>query len=140
MGVSFGPKIWWSFYAAEFSMFENHLDELLQLFVDTYEQEGGPKIDKGQLWRDFMLSAVDQANGILGAIPMVYRVIPKKQWDTVNDRKDQRLEDNFLTRMYVLGFVLIYTMIFKFDLGKCCDEFVSFCESQGIPRKPLAAV
>lgn len=138
--VSFGPKIWWSFYAAEFEMFDQHLDELLQLFCDTYEQEGGPHIEKGQIWRDFMLAAVDQAVGILGAIPMIYRVIPKKQWDTVKDRKDQRLEDNFLTRMYVLGFVLIYKMIHKFDLGKCADEFVEFAVANGCERKPLAQV
>merc|ERR1712032_1402700 len=33
--VSFGPKIWWSFYACEFEMLTDHLDSLLKVFIDT---------------------------------------------------------------------------------------------------------
>lgn len=135
--VAFGPKLWWSYYACEFHMLENHLDELLQLFIDTYAKEGGTALDKEILRRDFFLSALNQAVGILGAIPMIYRVIPKKVWDTVKDRHDQRLQDNFLTRMYVMGFVLIYTMIFRFDLGKVVEDFV---KHNGLPEKPVPAV
>eukprot|EP00931_Biecheleriopsis_adriatica_P007558 TRINITY_DN108830_c0_g1_i1.p1 TRINITY_DN108830_c0_g1~~TRINITY_DN108830_c0_g1_i1.p1 ORF type:complete len:579 (+),score=148.04 TRINITY_DN108830_c0_g1_i1:43-1779(+) len=135
--VSIAPKIWWSFYAAEFDMLESHLEELLETFVDTYASEGGPRLDAKVLRRDFMLSALDQAVGILGAIPMIYKVVPKKDWPTVADRNDERLRKSFLTRMYVQGFVLIYTMLFKFDLSKMVDEFIA---SPGMPKKQLATL
>jgi len=135
--VTFGSKLWWSLYASEFDMLESHLDELLAAFADTYESEGGPKLDTKLLWRDFMFSALDQAVGILGAIPMIFKVISKKDWPTVKDRHDERLRKNFLTRMYVQGFVLIYTMLFKFDLGKVIDEFVA---TPGMPQRQLAAL
>mmetsp|Transcript_32023 Transcript_32023/g.47984 ORF Transcript_32023/g.47984 Transcript_32023/m.47984 type:complete len:88 (+) Transcript_32023:59-322(+) len=73
-----------------------------------------------------MFAALDQMLGLLGAIPAVYRVIPKKAWTNgeVKDRNDNRLRDNFLTRMYVMGVVLVTRMIFAFDLGALCDDFV----------------
>lgn len=135
--VAYGPKLWWSFYAAEFEMFQDHMDELCQIFADTHEKEGGPKLDPALLRRDLCLSALDQNVGILGAIPMIFRVISKKAWPTVVDRSDQRLMDNFLTRMYVQGFVLIYTMLFKFNLTKVVDDFI---KQPGMPSKTLPNV
>mmetsp|Transcript_17433 Transcript_17433/g.27861 ORF Transcript_17433/g.27861 Transcript_17433/m.27861 type:complete len:582 (+) Transcript_17433:154-1899(+) len=137
--VSLPQKLWWSYYASECHMLEDHLDELLQVFVETYEREGGPRLDVKEVRRDFMFAALDQCVGLLGAVPMIYKVIPKKSWveGEVKDRHDQRLRDNFLTRMYVQGFVLIMTMICKFDLGKLCDELLAM---PGMPAKPLADV
>lgn len=135
--VAFGPKLWWSYYASEIEMLDEHLQDLLSSFAETYSQEGGPTLDMQQLRRDMMLAALDQAVGILGALPMIYRVIPKKQWPTVADRHDERLSNNFLTRMYVQGFVLIYTMIFKFDLSKLVDEFIAL---PAMPQKKLADI
>lgn len=38
--------------------------------------------------------------------------------------------------MYVMGFVLIYTMLFKFDLSKTVDDFVALpnMEQKPIPQ------
>mmetsp|Transcript_98784 Transcript_98784/g.205906 ORF Transcript_98784/g.205906 Transcript_98784/m.205906 type:complete len:671 (-) Transcript_98784:143-2155(-) len=119
-------KLWWSFYSCELHLLEGHLEELLDIFVDTYATAGGPRLDKKVVRRDFMFAALDQMLGLLGAIPAVYRVIPKKAWTNgeVKDRNDNRLRDNFLTRMYVMGVVLVTRMIFAFDLGALCDDFV----------------
>jgi len=120
-------KLWWSYYSAELPLLEEHLDALITLFVDTYREEGGPKLDEQVVRRDFMFAALDQCVGLLGAVPAVYRVIPKKAWSAgeVKDRNDRRLRDSFLTRMYVMGLVLVTRMIFRFDLGKLCDDFVA---------------
>jgi len=132
-------KLWWSFYSCELHLLENHLDELLQLFVDTYKQEGGPSLDVEVVRRDFFLAALDQCVGLLGAIPAIYRVIPKKAWTAgeVKDRNDKRLRDSFLTRMYVMGLVLVTRMIFRFNLGKVCDDLVRM---PGMPQKKLPQV
>merc|ERR1719221_619402 len=135
--VAIGPKLWWSYYACECHLMENHLDELLQIFVDTYEREGGPALDKAVLRRDIMLAALDQGVGILGAIPMVYKAVKKADFDSVKDRSDPRLAGNMLTRMYVQGFVLIYTMIFKLNLSKLVDDFLQLPD---LPKKKLADV
>lgn len=76
-------KLWWSYYGAECHMLEDHLDGLLQLFVDTFQQEGGPKLDVGIVRKGFLVAALDQGLMVLAAVPSIYRVIKKDAWPSV---------------------------------------------------------
>lgn len=137
--ISLPIKMWWALYACEHDFLKDHLDDLLQLFVDTYHSEGGPKVDVQVLRRGFMFAALDQAVGLMGAVPFIYKLIPKKAWQAgeVKDRNHSTLREHFLTRMYVMGFVLTFRMIITFDLGKMCDDFLKL---EGVPKKELPKV
>eukprot|EP00971_Amphidinium_carterae_P091936 1820131-Amphidinium_carterae.1 len=39
-------------------------------------------------------AALNQAIGLLGAVPQIYRMCPKKEWPTIKDRKDPRISKN----------------------------------------------
>lgn len=130
-----GRKLWWSFYGAELHMLEQHLEELLQLVVDTYAAEGGPALDIRVLRRDFLLAALDQALGLMGSVPMIYKVIPKKVWSSVNSIFDPRIEKQYLTRMYVRGFLLTFPLFFKFDVPAVLSEVIDELHKSGVPEK-----
>jgi len=139
-GTGIGPvttKLWWCNYAAEFHFFDKYLDEILELFIKTYEEAGGPKIDFETVKTQFLFAAVSQNIGLLGAIPQIYRVIKKGDWASVKDRQDPKLKGHFLTRMYVQGFVLIMTMIKRWDIGKTLDGTL---EKFGVPKKTMPTV
>jgi len=120
-----GLKLWWSYYGAEFHMLRDHLDDLLQIFADTYEQEGGPKIHAEELRRHIFFGALEQNIGLLGSVPQIYRVIRKEDWPQVTRyRSDQRLIDNYLQWMYVNGFVLITQLMFECNFSKLLDDLI----------------
>merc|ERR1719401_2233718 len=133
-GLSIKPfpaTLWWCNYAAEFHFFEKHLDELLELFCSTFKSSGGPEVDVKYVKENFLLAAINQCIGLLGAIPQIYRVIPKKVWPEVKDRHYSKLRESFLTRMYVQGFVLIATMIHRWKLGDMLDKLL---KDNGVPE------
>lgn len=135
LGVgAFPQKLWWCNYAAEFHFFEKHLDEMLKLFCDTYKESGGPEVDLADVKFHFLMSAVNQCLGLLGAIPQIYRVVSKKIWPEVKDRNYPKLKEHFLTRMYVQGFVLIVTMIKRWNIKGQLEAFIA--EKQ-LPPKPM---
>lgn len=137
--VSLPCALWWSLYACELDFLVSRLDELLELFVRTYQEEGGPRLELRRLRRLVFFSALEQLLGLLGAIPAIYRAIPKRRWTAgeVRDRRDPRLRSDFLTRMYALGLVLVTRMIPAFDLEALCEEFLS---TPGLPRKTVPAL
>jgi len=139
-GLSVGPvphRLWWCNYAVEFHFFDKYLDEILELFIKTYEEAGGPKIDFETVKIQFLFAAAHQNIGLLGAVPQIYRVIRKGDWASCKDRQDPRIKGNFLTRMYVQGFVLIMTMIKRWDIGKTLDETL---ERFKVPKKSMPVV
>lgn len=130
-------KLWWSYYGGELHMLENHLDTLLQLFIDTYAQEGGPKLDIEILRKHFFMGALDQAIGLLGSVPFIYRTIKKDEWKTVKDVHDERIGEEYLTKMYIRGFLLTFQLIFSFKLPKLLDDVVSELHTAGVAKKDL---
>jgi len=130
----FPGTLWWCDYASEFHFLEKHMDEMLELFCKTFEESGGPKSDFKFVKECFLISAINQCLGLMGAIPQIYRVVPKKVWPEVKDRHFPKLKDSFLTRMYVQGFVLIATMVHKWNLGKMLDDIL---KENNVKEKPL---
>merc|ERR1712061_963476 len=116
-------------------MLENHLDTLLQLFIDTYAQEGGPKLDIEIVRTHFLMAALDQAVGLLGSVPFIYRTIKKEEWSTVKDVHDERIGEEYLTKMYIRGFLLTFQLIFSFKVPKLLDEVIKQLHASGVAKK-----
>jgi len=132
-----GYLLWWSYYAAEHPMLQEHLTSLVKCFCDTYEHEGGPELDVDEVLLHFFLAAMNHCIGMLGAVPILYRQIKKDDWPTVKSRSDPRIEDSRITRMYVMGWVLMVQLTFSFNVRLMIDKFI---ETHSLPQKNFPVV
>jgi len=137
-----GEKIWWWLYGCEPDFLSQNADKMLQLFMDTYEAEGGPKLELQELKMQFILAAMNQAIGLLGAVPQIYRMCKKTESESIADRRDRRISANVAgkntLRLYVGGFVMMLTLIKDWQIDKLVDKWVDdFAKLSGRPKKKI---
>jgi len=112
---SLGVKLWWSLYGCEPEFLVEHCDRLLELFIKAYQENGGPSLDFKKLKMHFILAAMDQGVGLLGAVPQIYRMCKKKTFEDIKSRRDPRIAENIdgknTLRLYCGGFVMMMTLI-----------------------------
>lgn len=125
---SLGFKLYWWLYTAEFEMIKEHFEGLLDCFVATYRESGGPQIDKEALRVMVLLSAAEQGCELIKAVPQIYRMCPKSEWAAVTGRRDPRIFDNVhgksTLRLYLHCLVNITKMIFEYKLDEVLDGWV----------------
>jgi len=91
---SIGFKIWWWVYCGDHDTLTANLDCYLQCFIETYHEYGGPLLDKEELKTQLIITAMEQMLGLVGAVPQIHRMVPKKNWQTIKDRWDPRIAEN----------------------------------------------
>mmetsp|Transcript_68941 Transcript_68941/g.121881 ORF Transcript_68941/g.121881 Transcript_68941/m.121881 type:complete len:644 (+) Transcript_68941:64-1995(+) len=139
---SMGWKLWWWLYCCEYSFLDANIDGLLDCFIKEYHDNGGPMLDKEELKLQFILSALSQGVGLLGAVPQIYKMCKKTEWATITDRKDPRISQNVdgknTLRVYIGTFINICSMIKYWDLpsklARWTDEVTA---AAGIPKKKI---
>lgn len=141
---SMGWKLWWWLYSAEYDFLKEQIDNLLECFIKEYHANGGPLLELQELKWQFILSAMAQGVGLLGAVPQIYRMCAKKQWPTIKDRKDERIVKNIdgknTLRIYVQTFISVCSMMAEWDVPAKLDKWVDdFTELTKIPKKTLNA-
>lgn len=139
---SLGQKLWWWLYGCEPDFLAANADDLLQCFIDSYHQEGGPLIKLKELKMHFILAAMDQGVGLLGAVPQIYRMCKKKEFESIKDRFDKRISENIdgknTLRLYVGGFCMMTTLIKEWKVDKWVEEFLeTLSKMSGKPKKKL---
>jgi len=137
---SMGWKLWWWLYGCEYDYLSANIDSLLDLFIKEYQAHGGPALEREELKWQFVLSALCQGVGLLGAVPQIYRMCSKKEWPTITDRKDPRIADNVdgknTLRIYVLTFISVCRIIAEWDVPAKLEKWVQeLTELTKIPRK-----
>jgi len=91
---SIGHKMWWWVYCIDFDSFQPNLDAYIECFVTEYKAAGGPEIDANVMRMMTILSALEQMLGLLGAVPQIYKMCPKKHWPSIENRYDPRVSEN----------------------------------------------
>uniref|UniRef100_A0A7S0FN85 Uncharacterized protein n=1 Tax=Pyrodinium bahamense TaxID=73915 RepID=A0A7S0FN85_9DINO len=139
---SMGWKLWWWLYCCEYDYLNAHLDGMLECFIAEYQARGGPLLDKEELRMQFILSALSQGVGLLGAVPQIYRMCAKKHWPTIADRRDERIQQNVdgknTLRVYIGTFINICNMIHDWDIPNRLEKWVEdFTAMTGMPRKSI---
>jgi len=133
-----GLNLWWWLYACDYEFLTAHIDGLLQCFIDTYQATCGLKLSKDELKLQFILSAMLQAIGVLGAVPMIYRMCSKKEWKTIKERTDPRIYNDIdgtgNLRIYVGTFMTVVRMIHNWDVVEVIDEWIETL-AQIMPKK-----
>ncbi|CAJ1436436.1 unnamed protein product [Effrenium voratum] len=87
-------RIWWGLNCAEFPMIRQHLEEFLTVFIETYESQGGPKLDFDQLKAGVILTALENMSYMVASIPNCLKMCGTKEWPTIKDRHDPRIADD----------------------------------------------
>lgn len=137
---SVGYKLWWWLYSCEYDFLAANIDGLIQCLAETYEGTCGLKLSTAELKQQFILSALLQGIGVLGAVPLIYRMCPKKEWKSITHRRDPRIANDVdgtgNLRIYVGTFVTIVQMINFWDLEKVVDDWIDqFTQLSSIPKK-----
>lgn len=138
-------KMWYALYCLEFEFMKEHMDGLLQCFIDAYRESGGPALELEVFRADFLLTMARQLLDLTGAIPLVHRMLPKSNWATITTDRDPRCCNNVdgknTLRLYVRGIRLNCMMIKEFDVGRIIEKFVvDYTAHSGVPRKAAPAV
>jgi len=139
---SLGWKLWWWLYGCEYDYLNEHIDGMLKCFIQEYAAYGGPVLELEELKWQFILSALNQGVGLLGAVPQIYRMCSKKQWPTITDRKDPRIADNIdgknTLRIYVMTFISVCRIISEWDVSNKLDKWLEdFGNAIPIPKKTI---
>lgn len=142
---SMGWKLWWWLYGCEFDYLNGHIDGMLQCFIKEYKDNGGPDLELDELKWQFTLSALAQGVGLLGAVPQIYSMCPKKEWPTIVDRKDPRISENIngknTLRIYVQTFISVCRIIAEWDVPAKLDKWVQeLCDMAKMPPKAIIEV
>eukprot|EP00413_Alexandrium_margalefii_P015481 CAMPEP_0204535110 /NCGR_PEP_ID=MMETSP0661-20131031/13471_1 /ASSEMBLY_ACC=CAM_ASM_000606 /TAXON_ID=109239 /ORGANISM="Alexandrium margalefi, Strain AMGDE01CS-322" /LENGTH=158 /DNA_ID=CAMNT_0051541595 /DNA_START=6 /DNA_END=479 /DNA_ORIENTATION=- len=91
---SLGHKLWWWLYCGDHELFRAHLSEYIAAFIASYAEHGGPVLDHDRLQSMVIITALEQMIGLIGAVPQIMKMCPRKEWDTIKDRYDPRISEN----------------------------------------------
>ena len=109
-------SIWGCVGAAEPDMIDQHLDELLDLFVAEYASAGGPTLDKAELERHLELYVMMTTFVMTTAAPAILREIADP--GTAADRYDPIFTTNETARVQLKITVNVLDMWRRRDLGR----------------------
>merc|ERR1719343_1730039 len=69
-----GHKLWWWLYCADFENFKSFLPQYIDAFIATYQQYGGPQLDKEKLRMMVILTALEQMQSLMNAVPQIMKM------------------------------------------------------------------
>jgi hypothetical protein len=116
-------SLWGALSAAEISLWDAHLDELLALFAGEFESCGGPALDVGGLKLQLLLHVAQMGLAwLLDAPALIQRTVPDLA--EVESRYDPRIKENELARaqLHMLGVFL--NLWETQDIGAVLDRFL----------------
>ncbi|MDB5726637.1 MAG: hypothetical protein JWQ16_3391 [Novosphingobium sp.] len=112
--------LWGTLSGAELGIWDNRLDELLDLFVTTFEAAGGDRLDPAEIRLEMdMLIALLGICWLLDTVPLILREIPDLH--EAESRFDRRFRDNELARTQLHMLSVFMNVWETHDLGHSLD-------------------
>ncbi|CAN5220521.1 hypothetical protein BH10PSE13_BH10PSE13_22500 [soil metagenome] len=109
--------IWGSVGGAEPDLIDQHLDELLDLFIVEYARAGGPVLDKVAVERHLGLQVMMAGLGSMMSAPRaILREVPDP--DVATDRYDPVFTANETARVQLKITISFLNMWHRYDLGR----------------------
>ena len=116
--------IWGCMSAAETEIWDDHLDELLQLFADEFECAGGPRLEVAELRLNIdLFVAMLGLAWLMDAPPLILRHIP--DLDQVADRHDVRFKESEVARTQLHMLTNFLNLWETHDFGKVLEGFLA---------------
>lgn len=130
MGTSsYGGKLWWWYYCMDYEVFKNFLSDLLECFEKEYKASGGGQsLNTEQLYKMVIVAAVQQMDGLVSAVPQIYKMCSKKEFATIKDRYDPRIalniDDKSTIRLYLHCMNSIFRIIEEMKGDQIVKDFI----------------
>lgn len=130
MGTSsYGGKLWWWYYCMDYEVFKNFLSNLLECFEKEYKASGGGQsLNTEQLYKMVIVAAVQQMDGLVSAVPQIYKMCSKKEFATIKDRYDPRIalniDDKSTIRLYLHCMNSIFRIIEEMKGDQLVKDFI----------------
>jgi hypothetical protein len=123
--MSAAQALWGTLSGAELRIWDDHLDELLALFVSTFEAaSNGKKLDPAQIRLEMdMLIGLLGICWLLDTVPLILREIP--DLDQVENRYDRRFRENELARTQLHMLSVFMNVWETHDLGRSLDTVLA---------------
>ena len=114
--------IWGALSAAEIELWDNHLDDLLMLFVSEFEDAGGPRLDVAEIkfHLDLFVAMLGLA-WLMDAPALIHRQIPDLHQSIT--RLDPRIRRDEMARTQVHMVGTFLNLWDRHDFGAVLDEF-----------------
>jgi len=143
---SLGNKLWWWLYCGDYDALTENIGGYIDCLVTTYHEHGGPLLDKELLRKQFIVTAIEQLQGLCAAVPQIMRMCPKKEWATIKDRYDPRVAENIdgksTLRLYLQVMRTIMRIVEEWEGDKVLERWIKdfYCATMGQEKKTQAAI
>lgn len=123
--MSVAQALWGTLSGAELRIWDDHLEDLLALFIATFASEGtGEKLDAAEIRLEMdMLIGLLGICWLLDTVPLILREIP--DLDQVENRYDRRFRDNELARTQLHMLSVFMNVWETHDIGKSLDTLLA---------------
>jgi len=116
--------LWGSLSGAEKALWDEHLDDLLAIFVAEFAAAGGGMLDPGELRLQIdLLVALNGICWLLDTVPLILREIP--DLESVKDRFDPRFRESELARTQLHMLTIFMNLWETHDLGASLRTFLA---------------
>lgn len=123
--MNIGLALWGALSAAETSLWRDHLDALLALFIAEFRRAGGPALSQHELQRQLVYACIMMSlSWLMDAPAMISRAVPNLQQDA--DRFDPTLNASETARTQLIMLSNFLSLWQRFDAGRLLRE-----DSQG---------
>mmetsp|Transcript_65756 Transcript_65756/g.169248 ORF Transcript_65756/g.169248 Transcript_65756/m.169248 type:complete len:514 (-) Transcript_65756:56-1597(-) len=124
-----------SISGAQVEVLLGHRDAFLKAFAESYEENGGPRVDTTRMKTMSNLLMMQWACGIISNVTQVLKFTKAKEWEDVKDWMDPKLIDRFQVRAHCTQFKHALQLWRKWDLHK---EFEKWIKDNGLPARKRA--
>lgn len=122
--MNLGLALWGALSAAETTLWDDHLDELLRLFMDRFYQCGGPRLTLSEFKLHLQLSvAMMGLAWLMDAPALVLAQLP--ELDVVTSRVDPAFKANEMARTQLHMLTTYLNLWQSHDFGKVLDHFLN---------------
>jgi hypothetical protein len=109
----------------------NYLDEFIQVAIDSYAGNGGPRLDQEKMKKMVYFNMLQSAMGLPSNVTQVLKNTKAAEWADISDWMDPKLVGRFQTRVHCTSFKLIL------QLWKACglyEKFRAWLTEMGLPE------
>lgn len=120
--MNMGLALWGALSAAETALWNDHMQALLELFIEEFRRAGGPKLDVEELKRQmFFAAAVMSLSWLMDAPAMIKKQIPDLAEEA--DRFTPAIANNESARTQLLMLTNFLNLWQRYDFGQMLENF-----------------
>lgn len=122
--MNVASALWGSLSGAEKHIWDDHLDDLLKLFVKEFREAGGGELDPAEirLHMDLLVALLGTC-WLLDTVPLILREIP--DLETAENRFDPRFRESELARTQLHMLTIFMNLWETHDLGRSLEALLN---------------